>query len=296
MEPSIAENQAWLEKLFQMGGGSVLGLTKPHFIALMEKKGINIENERYGRESSAKRLRAHWRRDKADQHSKTLEALLNAACNANLLDPTMPEVKKAYELATHLSGKNAPGAARWLADFAKDGHFPHLQAHLRRIEDSVEQDPEAAIGAAKELLETICKTILVASGDVEPKGTFGELLASTRKCLGQLPTSPKVANFIAKNTGDRIKAVQQTLKGLAQTAEGLSDLRNRHGTGHGREGRSISVMKPRHARLAVGAACSLAAYFAETARELGVFRNEENKSETCDFTKEASEGALVSSN
>lgn len=40
----------------------------------------------------------------------------------------------------------------------------HLAEQIRRIEHSVESDPTLAIGTAKELVETCCKTILLERG------------------------------------------------------------------------------------------------------------------------------------
>jgi hypothetical protein len=38
----------------------------------------------------------------------------------------------------------------------------YLAGQIRRMQDSVEKDPSLAIGTAKELIETCCKTILTA--------------------------------------------------------------------------------------------------------------------------------------
>jgi hypothetical protein len=40
----------------------------------------------------------------------------------------------------------------------------HLAEQIRRLESSIETDPSLAIGTAKELIETCCKTILAERG------------------------------------------------------------------------------------------------------------------------------------
>lgn len=60
----------------------------------------------------------------------------------------------------------------------------YLAEQIRRLADSVKKDPSLAIGTAKELIETLCKTILAARGKEIPgtpdiptltKATFKEL-------------------------------------------------------------------------------------------------------------------------
>ena len=53
------------------------------------------------------------------------------------------------------------------------------------------------------------------------------------------------------------------LSSLNQVSQGIAELRNLYGTGHGRDGRFISI-QPRHAKLAVGAAATLGAFLMET--------------------------------
>ena len=50
---------------------------------------------------------------------------------------------------------------------------------------------------------------------------------------------------------------------LTPHAARLAELRNLYGTGHGKEA-AAQMQKPRHARLAVGAASTLAGLFFET--------------------------------
>jgi hypothetical protein len=139
-------------------------------------------------------------------------------------------------------------------------NVPELQLQLDRLRNAVDDDPGLAIGTAKELIETVCKTILTECGvayndsDEVPK-----LVKETRKQLELLPEQVPAA---AKGA-DTIRTL---LSNLAAVASGLAELRNLYGTGHGRGGRGKGL-SARHARLAVGAASTLAMFLMETHAE-----------------------------
>jgi len=137
---------------------------------------------------------------------------------------------------------------------------PELSRQLSRLRESVNEDPPLAIGTAKEMLETTCKTIL---GEldvvVDPGWDIPALLKETRKRLKLLPDDVPAS---AKGA----KTIHRLLSNLGQIGQGLSELRNLYGTGHGRAGRATGV-SPRHARLAVGAVATLVQFLFETHQE-----------------------------
>ena len=53
------------------------------------------------------------------------------------------------------------------------------------------------------------------------------------------------------------------LSNLNQVSQGIAELRNLYGSGHGRDGRFTGI-QPRHAKLAVGAAATLGTFLMET--------------------------------
>jgi hypothetical protein len=53
---------------------------------------------------------------------------------------------------------------------------------------------------------------------------------------------------------------------LATITQGIAELRNQYGTGHGKAA-GAKGLGPRHAKLAVGAASTLAVFLAETHNE-----------------------------
>jgi hypothetical protein len=142
-------------------------------------------------------------------------------------------------------------------DAVESLQVPELARQLDRLRESVDSDPALAIGTAKEMLETACKTILDELGvQVQPEWDVPELLKHTRKHLKLLPDDvPEVARG-----ADTIKRL---LSSLGQVGHGLAELRNLYGSGHGRSGR-VKGLSPRHARLAVGAATTLVQFLLDT--------------------------------
>ncbi|MBF0420387.1 MAG: hypothetical protein HQL78_09510 [Magnetococcales bacterium] len=63
----------------------------------------------------------------------------------------------------------------------------YLTQQITRMETSVERDPELAIGTAKELVETVCKTILEERGEDPAKDDLQKLVRRTAKALALLP-------------------------------------------------------------------------------------------------------------
>lgn len=126
----------------------------------------------------------------------------------------------------------------------------------------MEADPRLAIGVAKELVETTCRTILrVRGAEADRASEIMELLKATLDRL----------DLVASDVPDARKGAdtnRTTLRTLTTTVKSIAELRNAYGSGHGPEGRSKSL-GPRHARLAVGAASTVATFLFETHLESG---------------------------
>ena len=133
----------------------------------------------------------------------------------------------------------------------------YVTQQITRMEAAVQNDPGLAIGTAKELVETCCKTILTERGvDVPKAADLPQLVKATSRELeltpGDIPEKAKAADTI-----------KRLLSNLATITQGISELRNQYGTGHGKESNARGLT-PRHAKLAVGAASTLAVFLAET--------------------------------
>lgn len=136
----------------------------------------------------------------------------------------------------------------------------YVAQQITRMEAAVLNDPGLAIGTAKELLETCCKTILSERGiEIHKNDDLQQLVKRTVKELKLTPS----------DIPDQAKAadtIRILLSNLATITNSIAELRNKYGTGHGKSA-SSKGLGPRHAKLAVGAASTLAVFLAETHRE-----------------------------
>ena len=156
---------------------------------------------------------------------------------------------------TLIPGKHNPLLST-LAELAETLDYPRLVEQVDLLVDAAESNPALAVGIAKDTVETGCKSILEAR-DVRPgKPDLGKLVRRTAKELALLPDSIPDK---AKGAG----TIKRLLSNLTQVSQGLAELRNLYGTGHGRGARDQSV-RPRHARLAVNAAVTLVTFLLET--------------------------------
>ena len=132
---------------------------------------------------------------------------------------------------------------------------------VQRLYERAKHYPAEAIGGAKELIETVCYTVLRLAGADEPpkKPDLGQLTKATMKILELVPS--KVTDN--KKGAELIKIL---LSQVSTITNSLAQLRNSYGSGHGKDG-TWHGLGPRHARLAVGAATSFAAFIAETYQE-----------------------------
>jgi hypothetical protein len=133
----------------------------------------------------------------------------------------------------------------------------YVAQQITRMEASVLNDPDLAIGTAKELVETCCKTILHERKVEIPKGI--DLPQLTKLTSKQLQLTPDHIADEAK-AADTIKRL---LSNLAIITQGIAELRNQYGTGHGKVSKARGLT-PRHAKLAVNAAATLAVFLVET--------------------------------
>tara|TARA_R110002167_G_scaffold45324_3_gene136217 strand:+ start:11677 stop:12585 length:909 start_codon:yes stop_codon:yes gene_type:complete len=136
----------------------------------------------------------------------------------------------------------------------------YVTQQITRMEAAVLNDPGLAIGTAKELLETCCKTILSERGIEPPRNDdLGQLVKRT---VRELKLTPKDIPDEAK----AVDTIRILLSNLAAITNGIAALRNKYGTGHGKTA-SYKGLGPRHAKLAVGAASTLAVFLVETHRD-----------------------------
>ena len=133
----------------------------------------------------------------------------------------------------------------------------HLSVYLDRINNSVESDPELAVGTTKELVEATLKSILRGLNESfdESKEDIPVLLKKVQKALELAP-----GEIDAERRG--ADAIKRILSNLGAVAIGVAELRNLYGSGHGRSQRR--VVDARLARLVVGSGGTLCKFLLET--------------------------------
>ncbi len=133
----------------------------------------------------------------------------------------------------------------------------YVARQITRMEAAVNREPDLAIGTAKELLETVAKTILDERNIAYDRKD--DLPVLLRKARNALQLSSDDIDDAARGAN----IIRQLFGNLGSIVQSLAELRNHYGTGHGRSATS-GGLGARHARLAAGAAATLATFMLET--------------------------------
>lgn len=113
-----------------------------------------------------------------------------------------------------------------------------------------DENPTEAIGKAKELIESCCKTILLKKSiAINKDWTFQQLVSKTCDALNILPYNVDEKLPIAQS----LKQLYGNIKGLAGP---IAEIRNAFGSGHGRSA-DFEGLDKRHAHLLVGICITL---------------------------------------
>lgn len=132
-----------------------------------------------------------------------------------------------------------------------------MRDEIERLPEAMEHDPALAIGTAKDLVESCCKSILAHRGvQISGKKTLPQL---TKLLAKELKLVPEGISDEAKGA----KTIRLILSNLSALTQYLAELRGLYGSGHGRDGKHRGLT-PRHARLAVGAAVTFIEFVTET--------------------------------
>ncbi len=112
------------------------------------------------------------------------------------------------------------------------------------------ENPTEAIGKAKELIETCCKGILEENNQKYESSWDAPRLV--KETTNYLKVSPENIPLDTRGSESMISI----LKSLRAIANGINELRNVYGSGHGKSP-NYKGLQERHARLAVGSALTL---------------------------------------
>lgn len=180
-------------------------------------------------------------------------------------DPREPMVRAlaveglSYQRGGFIMGANLTAPSRALAERLKTEGVQAMEIEFNRAYHQIESDPPAALTAACAILETVCKTYLETEGlDLPSKQVLGALWNETAGHLGLNP----------KDLPDQ--DMKQVLSGLFSIATGVAALRTHAGSAHGHSNGAANArtrpyrLEPRHARLAVHAAHTMALFVLET--------------------------------
>lgn len=255
MSSLSGREKAKLERLLDMGSGYVSTFSNATFATLVvELVDRDIHDERYTNSgtSKANKLREFWRLEPDEVVAELTEALIEHEEDRDADEALLRECRL---IVSRL--RSGGPQIRPLKIEAEKLNLPQLNRSINRIEKSVEPDPDLAIGSAKELVETCCKTIL-ADREVPLTGKedLPKLIKVTLATLNLLPDDVPEQRRGAD-------AIKQTLRSLGHLVQGVAELRGLYGTGHGKHGNQSSL-QARHAKLAVGAAATLTTFLLET--------------------------------
>ena len=149
-----------------------------------------------------------------------------------------------------IEGASLPSQS--LHQMIKNRNLPSISEEFERALGTVESNPREAVSAACNILEAVCKTYIEDEGlEMPQKQDLQGVWTVARKDLG----------FDPSLTED--KDLQQILSGLIGAVNGIAALRTHASTAHG-TGRKRYKLRPRHARLAVHAAHTAAAFILES--------------------------------
>nr|VFJ67571.1 MAG: Abortive infection C-terminus [Candidatus Kentron sp. FW] len=159
----------------------------------------------------------------------------------------------------HVEVIDIPGVSAAKEVLPSGSDVTYVIQQITRMETAVNSDPDLAIGTAKELIETCCKTIL-KERNVKFSSSLDipRLVKLTSKELRLTPDD-------IENEAKAAETIKRLLSNLTTITQGIAELRNEYGTGHGKAAKTKGL-DPRHARLAVGAASTFAVFLVETHR------------------------------
>jgi hypothetical protein len=173
----------------------------------------------------------------------------------------LERIEKLENVLTRAGFRYMPGgrvlmgaalASRSLQEIIKSRDLPSIAEEFDRALEAVESKPREAVSAACNILEAVCKTYIEDQKlEMPRKQDLQNVWAVVRKDLRFDPSLVEDQDL------------QQILSGIISTVTGIASLRTHASTAHA-PGRKRYKLHSRHARLAVNAAHTLAAFILES--------------------------------
>ena len=147
-------------------------------------------------------------------------------------------------------GSSAPSKS--LFDLIKGRDIPSIEAEFNRALGNVNSEPREAVSAACNILESIFKVYISDEGlELPKKQDIQNVWKVVRADLSFDPS--KVED----------NDLKKILSGILSVVDGIGAFRTHASSAHG-QGRKLYKLKPRHARLAINSAHTLALFVLET--------------------------------
>jgi len=169
----------------------------------------------------------------------------------------LSEQNLCYVKGGYITAIGGTVVSRTLQDIIRARDFSGVQTEFDRIYENVQSDPASAVTASCALLESVFKIYIETEKLAMPSEQSIKPLWKVIRA--DLKFDP------AATQDDDLRTI---LTGLANIVEGTGSLRTHKGSAHGR-GKTTYKLKPRHARLAAHAACTLANFVLEAWDERG---------------------------
>lgn len=145
--------------------------------------------------------------------------------------------------------------SRTLEEFVREKNIASIDAEFNRALTNVESNPREAVSAASNILESICKVYIEEENLEQPaKQDLKPIWTIVRKDLGFDPSMVEDQDL------------QTVLSGMISIVEGIGALRTHASSAHG-AGKKSYKLEPRHARLAIHSAHTVALFVLETWRK-----------------------------
>lgn len=258
-------------KLFNRGGYVLDFSTNDFDIFTMESVGVALCNEYHM--SKGKSLAAYVNNASANDVEKLLNDLLSyyeenyeqeytentsddefSYCRYNAEYARLYKKCRAYmNRVLNIATPLAVNAAELQEKFSSQ----YLSKQIELMLKMQSENPTDAIGKAKELIESCCKTILDNKGvDWDKNWDMSKLTGETLSLLNLTPKSIADTDPVSEN----IKAVLGNLRGISTK---LAEIRNPYGSGHGKSA-SFTGLETRHAKLAVGCSITFVTFLWDT--------------------------------
>lgn len=167
----------------------------------------------------------------------------------------LTKILARYELQ-YARGGSIVGAlgtpSRTLEEFVREKDIAALEHEFNRALTNVDENPREAVSAASNILETLCKVYIEEQGlEMPAKQDLKPVWTVVRKDLGFDPGRVEDQDL------------QTILTGLLALVDGIGALRTHASSAHG-AGKKPYKLEPRHSRLAIHSAHTVALFVLES--------------------------------